>query len=552
MATTTAGNERYWRVSGFGALTAALVLAASLTPSLVPRDPVIQGALSGVSASLGYMFGSFLVWAWGALLLPAPGARLARVLRVGFFGLALMTVLAALGRAAEWQNATRRVMDLAPVETAHPLIVGLVAAAVFGVLWLAGSAFMMVVRRTARAFSRVLPGRLGPALGIGVAIIVFWALIDGVLVRQVLDVADRGFASGEKVFDPGKEQPTDPMMTGGPGSLIGWDDLGNRGRDFIARTPSADEIAAFYGPGAQRPVRVYVGRVSAPTAQARAELALAELIRQGGFERELLVVTTPVGTGWMDPGAHDSLDFMWGGDVAHVAAQYSYLTSVLSIITNAEYGLEQARALFDVIYGHWASLPSDDRPVLYLHGLSQGAMNSQAEMPLLDVLGDPPAGAMWAGSPFLSPFWSYVRENRVAGSPAWRPRFGNGSLVRVTNQENVLDETEAPWGPIRLVFLNYASDPIVNFDLATLWRAPAFLEAPRAPDVAPEMRWYPLVTALQITLDMFVALGVEGFGHFYVAEDYIDAWAALTEPPDWDAARAEGLKAIFAERMPPW
>jgi uncharacterized membrane protein len=552
MGTTTDGTYKFWRLSGFGAFTAALFLAASLTPSLVPREPVMQGALSGVTAALGYAVGSFLVWAWGALLLPTPEGRANRLLRLGFLVLALVTVILALARAADWQNATRRVMDLPPVETAHPLIVGVVAAVVFGILWLAGSAFTMVVRRAARAFSRVLPGRLGPALGIGVAVLVFWALIDGLLVRQGLAVADRAFAAGEQVFNPGQDAPTDPMMTGGPGSLVTWEDLGNRGRDFIARTPSAEEIAAFHGPDAQRPVRVYVGRVSAPTAQERAELALAELIRQGGFERELLVVTTPVGTGWMDPGAHDSLDFMWGGDVAHVGAQYSYLTSVLSIITNVEYGLDQARALFDVIYGHWTSLPPDDRPVLYLHGLSQGAMNSQAELPLLDVLGDPPAGAMWAGSPFLSPVWSHVRENRVPGSPAWRPRFGNGSLVRVTNQEDVLDDAEAPWGPIRLVFLNYGSDPIVNFDLATLWRPSAFLEAPRAPDVAPEMRWYPLVTALQITLDMVVALSVEGYGHFYVAEDYIDAWAALTDPPDWDDTRATELKDLFAERAPPW
>jgi alanine racemase len=43
---------------------------------------------------------------------------------------------------------------------------------------------------------------------------------------------------------------------------------GNRGRDFIGRTPSAEEIATFHGEGAMRPVRVagrpgrIVGRVS--------------------------------------------------------------------------------------------------------------------------------------------------------------------------------------------------------------------------------------------------------------------------------------------------
>jgi uncharacterized membrane protein len=254
----------------------------------------------------------------------------------------------------------------------------------------------------------------------------------------------------------------------------------------------------------------------------------------------------------MDPGSHDVLDFMWGGNTAQVAAQYSYLTSVLSILTNVEYGLDQARALFDVIYGHWATLPPDARPRLYIHGLSQGALNSQATLPLLDVLGDPFDGAMWAGSPFVSPVWAEVRRNRDPDSPAWRPRYGNGSLIRVTNQENVLDEAAAPWGPIRLVFLNYGSDPIVNFDFATIWRKPDFLDAPRAPDVAPEMRWFPFVTAFQIVLDMTTALGVERFGHFYVYEDYIPAWAATTNPPGWSAEREAALQAIFDERPPPW
>lgn len=301
-----------------------------------------------------------------------------------------------------------------------------------------------------------------------------------------------------------------------------------------------------------RPVRVYVGRTSAPTARARAELALEELIRAGGFEREILVITTPVGTGWMDPGSHDVIDFMWGGDTAQVAAQYSYLTSVLSIITNVEYGLDQARELFDVIYGHWTTLPPDERPQLYIHGLSQGALNSQATLPLYDVLGDPFQGAMWAGSPFVSPLWSDVRRERAPDSPAWRPRYGNGSLIRTTNQQDTLDEAEAPWGPIRMVFLNYGSDPIVNFDFATIWRKPDFLNEPRAPDVAPEMRWFPFVTAFQITLDMTAALGVERFGHFYVYQDYIPAWAATTNPPGWSEARAAELQAIFDARPPPW
>ncbi|WP_233495539.1 alpha/beta hydrolase [Rhodosalinus halophilus] len=545
-------KPRDWRVSGVGLLVAALFFVASLTPSLIPREPVMQGALSGLSAALGYGIGSLMAWGWRMLLLPVLDGAAERQARYAMLIGALALAGWGLWRAPDWQNATRAAMDLPPVGTVHPVTVALVALVVFAALWLIGTAFTFVLRRAARALGRVMPGRTGPVLAFGLTVLLFWWAIEGVAVRNVLAAADGVFARIEATFDEGQEQPTDPMMTGSPGSPIAWEDLGNRGRDFIARTPSAEEIAAFWGEGAMRPVRVYVGRTSAPTPRARAELALQELIRTGGFEREILVITTPVGTGWMDPGSHDVLDFMWGGNTAQVAAQYSYLTSVLSILTNVEYGLDQARALFDVIYGHWVTLPPDARPRLYIHGLSQGALNSQATLPLLDVLGDPFDGAMWAGSPFVSPVWAEVRGKRAADSPAWRPRYGNGSLIRVTNQENVLDEAAAPWGPIRLVFLNYGSDPIVNFDFATIWRKPDFLDEPRAPDVAPEMRWFPFVTAFQIVLDMTTALGVERFGHFYVYEDYIPAWAATTNPPGWSAEREAALQSIFDERPPPW
>jgi len=544
---------RYWRLSGFALLVGALFFAASLTPSLIPRPAALQGALSGIALALGYGLGALLLWIWRAMDLPEADEEDEKGWRIALVLVAVIVVVAALWRAPAWQNAVRRVMEVEPVETGHPLLIAGIALAVFLVLWLAGSALTMAMRRLGRLLGRVLPGRLGPAIGIVLAAWLAWALVDGVLVQRVMAAADASFAAGEQVFDVFAEEPPGPEMTGGANSLVTWEDLGNRGRDFVARTPSAAEIAEFWGEGAMQPVRVYVGRVSAEDPWARAELALRELIRQGGFERELLIITTPVGTGWMDPGAHDTIDFMWGGDTAHVGAQYSYLTSVLSILTNVEYGLDQARALFDVIYEHWAALPEEERPTLYIHGLSQGALNSQATLPFLDVLADPPAGALWAGSPFVSPLWDRVRRDRKEGSPAWRPRYGNGSLVRVTNQENVLEDPAfAPWGPIRFVFLHYGSDPIVNASVSHFWRAPDWLAGQRPPDVAPEMRWYPFVTGFQLMLDMTTALAHEGYGHFYVARDYIDAWAALTDPPGWSEARAEELKALFARRPPPW
>lgn len=537
------------RVDAVGLLLAAAFFAAALTPSLIPRTPLMQGLLGGVVGAIGYEIGALLVWLWRFVELPAPGGRwLARARLACALG-ALGTAGFALARAADWQNATRRVFDLPPVDTSHPTRLAAVALAVFVALWGLCRLFAMLRRRIERQSDRLVPRRLGRALAFGLALWLFWALIDGVLVRRAFEAADASFEAADVFVAPDMPRPADPMATGGPGSLVAWDEMGRWGRSFVATAPTREEIAAFAGPEAMAPVRVYVGRRAADSPRERAELALTELIRAGGFERSTLVVVVPVGTGWMDPGAHDTLDFMLGGDVATVAVQYSYLTSVLALWAHPAYGVEQARELFDVVYAYWSALPRETRPKLYVHGLSQGAFNSQATLPLLDMLADPIDGAMWAGSPFFSAYWRHVRERRVKGSPAWKPRFGNGSLARSVNQWGV-DEAEAPWGPVRLVFLNYGSDPLVVFNPASAWYPPDWMAAPRAPDVAPELRWFPVVTTFQLALDMANSLAVPRFGHWYVAPDYIAAWAATLDPPGWSPERQAELDAIFAARAP--
>lgn len=534
-----------------GLVLAALAFAAALTPSLAPRGPELQGVLGGTAAGLGYILGSFLAWLWRYLGAPEPGASARRlVLRAGGL-LAVAVVLFALNRAATWQNYTRRVFDLPPVENSHPFTVAGIALGVFAAIWALAAAFGFLRRRLAATAGRILPRRLGQALGFAAAVWVAWALADGVLLRRAFEAADRSFEAADAFIAPDLAPPADPGKTGGPGSLVRWDEMGRWGRSFVATAPGRAEIAAFAGPDAMEPIRVYVGRRAADTPRERARIALDELIRQGGFDRKSLVVMVPVGTGWMDPGAQDTLDYVTGGDVATVAAQYSYLTSALALWAHPDYGVDQARELFNLVYDYWTTLPRERRPKLYVHGLSQGAFNSQATLPILDLLADPIDGAMWTGSPFFSAYWRHVREHRRAGSPAWRPLFGNGSLVRTMNQFGGLEGDFAPWGPIRMVFLNYGSDAIVVFNPASAWYPPDWMAFPRAPDVAPELRWFPLITAIQLGLDMAISLHVPGFGHAYVARDYIDAWAATLDPEGWSPERATALKAIFATRATP-
>jgi uncharacterized membrane protein len=246
------------------------------------------------------------------------------------------------------------------------------------------------------------------------------------------------------------------------------------------------------------------------------------------------------------------VEYIHRGDIATVAAQYSYLPSPLALTTEAPSGAEMARALFQEVYGYWTQLPKGDRPKLYLHGVSLGALNSDLSFDLYDVLGDPFHGALWAGPPFRSRSWSRITASRTPSSPAWLPRFRDGSVVRFANQHGGLDAGSAPWGPLRIAYLQYASDPVTFFSARTFFREPEWLRAPRGPDVSPKLRWYPVVTMVQLAADL--AAGTEaaplGYGHNFAPAHYIDAWLALTEPTGWTDGGTERLKSLFAAYRP--
>jgi uncharacterized membrane protein len=537
----------FWRsFSGLGVLLGALCFAASLTPSLIPRSYPLQGALGGVAFATGYAAGVLILWLWEYLELPLAGLRLRRAATWAAAAVAAVIVGSFLWRAAEWQNSIRARMDMPPVDTAHPLEVGLVALGVAVVLILLGRLFHRTRRLLTDPLERFAPRRLSKAIGWAVAVTLFGLAINGVLFHGLLRMADASFAALDALIEPEYAAPTDPLKTGSAASLISWQDLGRAGREYVAAGPSGADISGFLGQEAMDPLRVYAGLNAAETPEERAELALAELIRVGGFDRAVLVVAVPTGTGWMDPAGVDTLEYLHRGDVATVAVQYSYLTSFISILVEPGYGEETGRALFRAVYRHWTGLPKDHRPRLYLYGLSLGSISSEQSVRLYEVLADPIQGAVWVGPPFPSPGWRMATDERQPGSPAWLPRFGDGSFLRFTNQQNHLDIPGAHWGPMRLVYLQYASDPVVFFEPDSFWRKPAWMNPPLGPDVSPELRWYPAVTFLQLLLDMAIGLDVPiGHGHLYAYAHYIDAWQAVTAPPDWEPADIARLKAHF-------
>ncbi|WP_036049375.1 alpha/beta-hydrolase family protein [Bradyrhizobium sp. Tv2a-2] len=530
-------------LSGVGLFLGALFFAAALTPTLVPRSYLTQGALAGACFAIGYGAGVLWRWLWHYLELPEPPPRLRFATNMVVALGCLVVVIVFLWRAAEWQNSIRAAMKMEPVETAHPLKTSAIALLTFFALLALGRLFSLVSHFLATQIRRVIPPKVANAAGLLLAALLFWSIANNFLIRTAFNALDSSFREFDALHEPERPQPIAPGKTGSTASLVRWDELGRAGREFVVSGPSAAEIGAFTGRPARDPIRVYVGLRGADTARGRAKLALDELKRQGGFERSTLIVITPTGTGWIDPAAMGTVEYLLDGDVASVAVQYSYLNSPLSLLFQPEYGAAAARALFAEIYGYWTTLPKDRRPRLYVHGLSLGAMNSEQSAELFEMIGDPIAGALWSGPPFESHIWRSITANRNAGSPAWLPEFRDGRFVRFMNQNGPTVSAGAPWGAMRVVYLQYASDPIVLFDYRDAYRRPPWMNAPRGPDVSPELHWYPVVTMLQLALDMAVATSTPmGYGHVYAPEHYIDAWVAVTDVHQWSPDALAKLK----------
>jgi uncharacterized membrane protein len=527
-----------------GGVTATLLAACSLTPSMLPRPPAFQGVVSGLSLAIGYGLGAGIQWLWIYLELPRrPGGR--RLARAAV-ALALGVAALFLWQASAWQNSVRHLMGLDDVSGIRPFAVAVIALLVFAVLLGVARIFRRTFRYLACRLERFLPRRVSVVLGVLAAVALFWAVADRILITQGLRLADSLSREVDAAIPPDLEPPAEPARTGSAASLIDWHDLGRAGREFVTSGPTAHELSAFSGEQATAPIRVYVGLNAASTPEARAGLALRELERVGGFERAVVLLVTPTGTGWVDPAALVPVEYLQRGDIASVAMQYSYLPSMIALPTDAAYGAENARALFQAVYGHWTKLPRDRRPALYLYGVSLGALNSDGSFDVHDIIADPFHGALWTGPPFRSDHWKSITHDRQSGSPAWRPRFRDGAVVRFMNQQGGLEIGDAPWGSFRIAYLQYGSDPITFFSVDSIYREPAWLREPRAPDVSPALRWFPVVTTVQLLADMFVANAAPpGYGHVFSAAHYIDAWLALMEPPGWPAAQVERLKTLL-------
>jgi uncharacterized membrane protein len=528
-----------------GLAGAAVFLCLSLFPSLLPRTGVVQGLISGITAAFGYAVGIVLAAVWCAVVdrdhRPARRRSWLVLVAVASAGYVAATIY---GRY--WQARIRDLMDAPPDSAKSLIVIPAVAVVVFVLLIALSRGLRRLYRSIAVLLDRWIGHRAARAVGWAVVVVGLALLLSGVVRDQLVAAADKAFALRNDRTNPGAVEPTVGTRSGGPDSLIPWESLGREGRDFIGTGPSAADIGEFTGDVAQEPVRAYAGLDSAPTAEARAQLAVDDLVRAGGFDRSLLVVVTTTGSGWVDPGAVDSVEYLAGGDSATVAMQYSYLPSVLSYLVDQQRAREAGRELFDAVYDRWSKRPLDDRPRLVVAGESLGSYGGETAFSGEYDLRNRTAGAVFAGPPNFNTLFREFVDDRDDGSREVEPEYRDGRTVRFTDDpSSAIPPTGEPWDGSRVLYLLHPSDPIVLWSWELLYARPDWLEEAPGDDVVDVVKWIPFVTFWQVTADMPFAGNVpDGHGHVYTTQ-YVDAWASVLQPPGWSDGDSDRLRAVL-------
>jgi uncharacterized membrane protein len=517
----------------------------SLTPSLLPRGPLFQGLVSGAAGAIGYGLGVFSVWLVRYLRSKetspsAPRRAWIALVVVGIIGQTLAVIWFHV-----WQDDVRDYMGVPRMDFwDHPLTAVLSIVFLFAFVEL-GQLVGKLVRFLVRLLDRVAPPRVSAVVVVTLLLVLTIALLNGVVVRFAMSTLNNTFESVNNEEDPDNPAPTSPLRSGGPESLVSWSSLGHQGRVFVGNGPSVEDLAKFNGAGAVEPIRVYAGLNSAEGFKAGAELAARELQRTGGLDRAVVAVANTTGTGWINEAEASSLEYMYNGNTAIVSMQYSFLPSWLSFLVDKENARQSSQALFEAVDELVRAMPEAKRPKLVVFGESLGSFGGEAPFLSLNNLIARTDGALFSGPTFNNTIWTDLTADRDAGSPQWLPIYDKGEYVRFAATAENLSRPPDPWGHPRVVYLQHASDPIAWWNPDLLFSKPDWLREPRGDGVSPEMEWIPVVTFLQVSADMAVAVDVpDGHGHVYV-RDVANAWAAIMQPPGWTPEKTAKLRPLL-------
>ena len=541
--------RRFWyRLSVGGCLGALLFFAASMTPSLLPRAWPLQGVASGLSVGIGYGIGTFAGWLLVKMgFKPLAGRRL-RVVRGVLIGLGIVIVPLFGVLGSRWQREVRELVQM-PTSDTHYYALVLVIAFLLA-RFLVGTARVLrtLVRRLTGFGSRFISPAFARVLAVVLVGTVLVTLLNDTLGPALLSLANHGFSISDTGTAMGATRPQDPERSGSPESLTGWDQLGMEGRGFVAFGPTAEQIAAFTGTASMTPIRAYAGLDSVAGEgeqglQEEADLVVRELVRTRAFDRKVLAVATTTGRGWVNQATAAALEYMYGGDTAIAAMQYSFLPSPVAFVADQATPPLAGKILFQTVRAYWLGLPAARRPKLVVMGESLGSYGSQGAFDGTHGVLDEVDAAVWTGTPNFTDLWSRVTGNRKPGSWQQVPDYDGCTRVCFAGRAADIPAGAHP----TVLYLQHPTDPVVWWSPDLILKRPDWLAQGAPPGRRPGMVWVPVVTFWQITMDMVFSSSMpDGYGHHYGA-DFANAWAAVLPPPGWTDSDTQRLRVLLGD-----
>ncbi len=525
-----------------GLAVALLFFAWSMSPSLLPRAWYLQGAATGISVGIGYGLGCATAWVVRRCGISPQWSP--RTRRIGWWtlaGAAAVTVPTFLMLGSWWQQIVRDLIGMPRAERSFYLLVLFLALVIALALVAIGRGLRWATHCLTDVGGRFVPAPVARLAAVVIVVTLVVMGLDGALHRGLLSMAERSAKAADKSTAEDVSQPSAPERSGSPASPQAWETLGREGRSFVAGGPSAEQISAVTGAPARTPIRVYAGRTSADSVEGIAGQVIAELHRTHAFERKVLAVVTTTGRGWVNPNVAAALEYVNGGDTAIASMQYSFLPSALSFIADRETPQLAGQALFDAVHRVWVALPEVKRPKLVVFGESLGSFGGQSAFASGADIVSRTDGALLVGTPNFAQPWGRLTADRDPGSLQRLPVIDGGRHIRFASRTSDVN-LAAPWEFPRVVFWQHASDPITWWSFDLLLHRPDWLREPLGPDVDPGMRWLPLVTFWQVTLDMIFSADVPyGYGHAF-GPDAADLWVDILAPKGWDPALTQRIQ----------
>ena len=391
------------------------------------------------------------------------------------------------------------------------------SAGLHTVAWAEGA----VARGLAAAIRRAAPGAAPVAGLVGHA-----AALGGTAAGLVaaVEYLDRRAEAGGSAIDAAYTSPPDAVtVSGGPASVVAWPSLSREGVRFVNLALTRQEIADVTGTPltqVKAPVRAFAGLASGQNVDVRVDLVMEDLARLGAFERSVLCVASPTGSGYVNYVAVETLEYLTRGDCATVALQYSLRPSFLSL-DRVGMGREQNRALLHALEWRLQGLPEGRRPRLVGFGESLGAHTMQDAFLHEGVSGLHRVGmdrALFLGTPAGSKWAKQWRLDPKRADP-------DGEVAEVASYAEWLALPDEDRARCRYVLLSHHEDPITRFEPALIVQRPGWLgpTASRPPGISHLASWYPLTTFVLTLVDVKNAMDVTpgrfaARGHDYRAD----------------------------------